>query len=295
MIKADITYSFINEELFKTRMLPYIFGCGMFYTKMNPELKPTEQGNHYFVTFTLKTKNLTQFVAAATGMLRFSPDCILEKIDSIKSEPIQAMQLPSEYENKYIIGAILKPALFFQDSIRGIIEYANKNKFDFVKDDDASEYSTQEVSQIKSQIQGPRYLQKITRLEDGQGDWLMVVPWVYGWQLLADASKQKPTASHCASLPLQISWPAFITFSRLAGASFVIGADTRFDSAWDLKNIIDAAVTKINGIPETRVILGGGINPERVNSVIKTIGKEQYKNIGFAMGSWIANEIEKEN
>jgi hypothetical protein len=295
MIKADITYSFINEELFKSRTLPYIFGCGMFYLKMNPELRIKEQEKRYFVTFTLETKSLTQFVVATTGMLRFSPDCILEKIDVIKTPAIQPKQITLNDENKHIVGAILKPALFFQDSIKGIIDYANKNNFDFIKDDDASEYSAEEFSQIKFQIKGPKYLQKITKLEDAQGDWLMIVPWVYGWQLLVDASKLKPTASHCASLPLQISWPVFVTFSRLAGASFVIGADTKFDDTWILESIFDAATIKIDGIPEIKVILGGGVNPERVNSVLKSTKAEWHKNLGFAMGSWIANEIEKRN
>ena len=40
-------------------------------------------------------------------------------------------------------------------------------------------------------------------------------------------------------------------------------------------------------------MLGGGVNPQRVETVLKSIKKENHKNIGFAMGSWIANEIER--
>lgn len=293
MIKAEVTYSFVNEELFKSRLLPYIFGCGMFYTKMNPALKLKEKEKRFFTSFIVETKTFTQFVAATTGMLRFSPDCILEDIKVIRCNKVESKRLPSDFEDKYLVGAILKPAIFYQESIKGIVKYAMNNKFDFIKDDDASEYSKEEVLQIKSLIKGLKYLQKITKLNDAQSEWVMIVPWVYGWQLLEESCKKLITASHCASLPLQISWYSFVIFSRLAGASMVIGADTKFDNTWNLTKILEAASVKIEGVPETKIILGGGVNPQRVQEVLKSIKKENYKNIGFAMGSWIVNEIEK--
>ncbi|MEK6869352.1 MAG: hypothetical protein AABX74_03935, partial [Nanoarchaeota archaeon] len=57
-----------------------------------------------------------------------------------------------------------------------------------------------------------------------------------------ESCKIQITASHCASLPSQISWISFVIFSRLAGASMVIGADTTFDSTWDLDDILKASV-----------------------------------------------------
>jgi len=295
MIKAEVTYSFVNEELFKSRILPYIFGCGMFYTKMNPVLKIKEKEKRFFTSFIVETKTLTQFVAATTGMLRFSPDCILEEINIIKCDKVESKRLPPTLEETPLIGAILKPAIFYQESIKGIIRYAINNNFDFVKDDDASEYSVEEVLQIKNLIKDLKYLQKITRLDDVQSEWVMVVPFVYGWTLLEQSSKKRITASHCASLPSQISWSVFVIFSRLAGASMVVGADTKFDSTWNLIEILKTASIKIEGVPETKIILGGGINPKRIEEVLKSIKKENYKNIGFAIGSWIANEIEKTN
>jgi len=295
MIKAEITYSFIDKKLFESRMLPYIFGCGMFYTKMNPILKLKEKEKRFFTSFIVETRTFTQFVAATTGMLRFSPDCILEDINIIKCDKVESKRLPFKLEEKYLIGAILKPAIFYQESVKGIIKYAIEHNFDFIKDDDASEYSKEEVLQIKSLIKCPKYLQKITKLSDAQSEWVMVVPWVYGWQLLEESCKIQITASHCASLPSQISWSSFVIFSRLAGASMVIGADTKFDSTWNLTEILKVASIKIEGVPETKIILGGGINPQRVENVLQSIKKENYKNIGFAMGSWIANEIEKTN
>lgn len=293
MIKAEVTYSFIDRNLFESRMLPYIFGCGMFYTKMNPTLKIKEREKRFFTSFIVETRTFTQFVAASTGMLRFTPDCVLEKIKIIKCDKISPKRLPVEIEKKPIVGAILKPAIFFQDNIKGIIRYAIEHNFDFIKDDDASEYSNEEVKMIKSLIKDIEYLQKITKLDDAQSDWVMVVPWVYGWQLLEESCKKRITASHCASLPSQISWYSFVIFSRLAGASLVVGADTKFDNTWDLNEILEAASIQIEGIPQTKIILGGGINPKRVEEVLNSIKKENHKNIGFAMGSWIVNELEK--
>lgn len=293
MIKAEITYTFTNKESFETRLLPYIFGCGMFYTKKNPKLILSSQNSIYETSFVVETRNLTQFVSAITGMLRFSPDSILKNIKIIKCDKVISKGLPKEYENKPIIGAILKPSIYFEKNIKGIIDYANNNDYDFVKDDDASEYSKEEFKKIKSQMKNLKYLQKITSLDNNLGDWWMVVPWVYGWNLLEESSKINVTASHCASLPSQIEWQPFIILSRLAGASLVVGADKKFDSTFIIEEAIKASKETIAGVPETKIILGGGINPKRINEVLKSIPKEDYRYIGFASGSWIVNEIDK--
>ena len=187
----------MNEELFKSRLLPYIFGCGMFYTKMNPTLELKEKEKRFFTSFIVETKTFTQFVAATTGMLRFSPDCILEEIRIIKCDKVESKKLPIHLEEKPLVGAILKPAIFYRESIKGIIKYAIEHNFDFVKDDDASEYSKEEASQIKSLIGSPNYLQKITKLSDSQSEWVMVVPWVHGWQLLEESYLFSSSAEIC--------------------------------------------------------------------------------------------------
>ena len=282
MIKAEVTYSFTNKELFETRFLPYIFGCGMFYTKKNPKLIVSSKNSKFETSFVVETRNLTQFVSAITGMLRFSPDSILKKIKIIKCDKVISKKLPSEYENKPILGVILKPSIYFEKNIKGIVDYAISNNYDFVKDDDASEYSDDEFKKIKALMKNIKYLQKITSLDNNVGDWWMIVPWVYGWNLLEQSSKINITASHCATLPSQIEWQPFIILSRLAGASLVVGADKKFDSTFNVEEIIKASKERIAGVPETKVILGGGINPKRIEEILKSISKEDYRYIGFA-------------
>ena len=118
----------------------------------------------------------------------------------------------------------------------------------------------------------------------------MVMPCVSGWQLLEQTSKQKITAAHCAGLSFQISWQPFIMFSRLAGAAMVIAPDKEFDQSFDLKEFIKEASMPIKGVPETRIILGGGLTPIRIKKVLKSVDKSYYKNLGFIMGSWILKQ-----
>lgn len=293
MIKAEVTYTFEDKELFETRFLPYIFGCGMFYTKKNPKLMLSSQNSKFETSFIVETRSLTQFVSAITGMLKFSPDSRLEKIKIIKCDKVISKRLPSEYEIKPILGAILKPSIYFEKNIKDIVNWAIKNNYDFIKDDDASEYTSEEIKKIKSLMTNIKYLQKITSLNNNLGDWWMVVPWVYGWNLLENSSKVNVTASHCATLPSQIGWQPFIIFSRLAGAALVVGADKKFDNTFNLDEVINASKEKILGVPEIKIILGGGINPKRIKEVLNSVKKEYYRYIGFASGSWIVNEIEK--
>ncbi|MBW2990706.1 hypothetical protein KY348_03310 [Candidatus Woesearchaeota archaeon] len=295
VIKAEVTYSFQDKERFQNKVLPYVFGCGMFYTNKNPEIKLTDDNARYRTSFILKTKSLAQLVSATTSMLRFSPDCKLEKVKIMKCPKITSKQLPDQYTKKFLLGVILKPSLFYEDSINKVIDYALKNKYDFVKDDDVSEYSTKESARISRIVKGPVYLQKITSLNNiqGEGDWNLVTPCIHGWQLLEQASKQKVTAAHCAGLSPQISWESFIMFSRLAGAAMVICPDTEFDKSFDLKNLIKEASIPIGGVPETRIIIGGGLTPARIKEVLKNIDKSYYKNLGFAIGSWILKRNDK--
>ena len=79
-------------------------------------------------------------------------------------------------------------------------------------------------------------------------------------------------------------------FSRLAGAAMVIAPDKEFDQSFDLKEFIKEASMPIKGVPETRIILGGGLTPIRIKKVLKSVDKSYYKNLGFIMGSWILKQ-----
>lgn len=115
----------------------------------------------------------------------------------------------------------------------------------------------------------------------------MIVPWVDGWKLLQEMSKQSITSSHCAALSPHVSWYSHIIFSRLAGASLVIVPDPAFDKTFDLKLALEAASKQIDGVNSTRLIISGGINPSRIKDILKEIDKKNHKYVGFAVGSWL--------
>ncbi len=96
----------------------------------------------------------------------------------------------------------------------------------------------------------------------------MIVPWVDGWKLLQEISRKSLTASHCAALSPQVSWYSQIIFSRLAGASLVIVPDPAFDNIFDLKLALEAASRQIDAVNSTRLIISGGINPDRIRKVL---------------------------
>ena len=93
----------------------------------------------------------------------------------------------------------------------------------------------------------------------------IIVPWIDGWKLLEETSKKVVTASHCANLSPQISWQAHIMFSRLVGASLIIVPDPLFDRKFNLKIALETAKKEVKGMNTTRIILSGGINPERIS------------------------------
>lgn len=281
MIKAKVHYTFKDKKSFEKKVIPYIFGGGIFYNDLNYSLDNGE------FSVIINAENFSQLITSTTGMLRYSPGTILEKIEVIYTEK-------SNYKTcnlcgkKPILGIIIKPSFSFKESIaKEIIKSANNSKLDFVKDDDASEYSLEEAKIIKTLSKDIAYFQKISDSNKLVSNFSMVVPWVDGWKLLQEMSRKSISVSHCASLSPQISWYSHIIFSRLAGASLIIVADPLFDKNFNLKDALEAASKKIEGIETARLILSGGINPERIRKLLNKIDEKDYCYIGFAVGSWI--------
>ncbi|MDP3742323.1 MAG: RuBisCO large subunit C-terminal-like domain-containing protein, partial [Candidatus Micrarchaeota archaeon] len=290
---AILHYSTKNRKSFEDKVVPYVFGGGIFYKETSA--KPTFK--HHQLSLNIETTSLSQLITASTGMLRYSPDCVLEKIQIIDSDKVIARTSEQLNVERPLLGAIIKPSLGYNSKIaEKIIESAAKAKLDFVKDDDASEYSKQEARKIKRLANNVPYLQKIAEPQKLVGEFSMVVPWVDGWTLLQKMSKKSITTSHCAALSPQVSWYSHVIFSRLAGASLVIVPDSAFDDKFDLKLALEAASRQIIGVNSVRLIISGGITPSRIVSVLKKIDKKQRKYVGFAVGSWLlsySNNIAK--
>ncbi len=284
MMRVRLQYFVKDRKLFEDKVLPYVFGGGIFYKEI--DAKPTFEQNQ--LSITIETNTLSQLVTASTGMLRYSPDSVLEKIDVIQTDKIVSKTSSKIDVERSLLGVIIKPSLSFKSAIaKELIEASGKMKVDFVKDDDASEYSKQEAEEIKKLAGDISYLQKIVEPEHLVSDFSMVVPWIDGWTLLQEMSKKSVTTSHCAALSSQVSWYSHIIFSRLAGASWVIVPDPAFDSKFNLKLALEATSKQIDGINSTRLIISGGINPSRINSLLKEIDKKHHKYVGFAVGSWL--------
>ncbi len=284
MIRARLQYFVKDRKSFEDKVLPYVFGGGIFYKEI--DAKSTIKQNQ--LSLTIKTNTLSQLVTASTGMLRYSPDSVLEKIDIIQTDKIDSKFSTKFNVERPLLGVVIKPSLSFKNEIaKKLIESSQKAKVDFVKDDDASEYSKQEAEETKKLAGNVSYLQKIVEPEKLASDFSMVVPWVDGWKLLGEMSKKSVAASHCAALSPQVSWYAHIIFSRLAGASLVIVPDPVFDNKFNLKLALEATSKQIDGVNSTRLIISGGINPNRINSLLKEIDKKDYKYVGFAVGSWL--------
>lgn len=284
MIRARLQYFVKDRKSFEDKVLPYVFGGGIFYKEI--DVKPTFEQNQLSVI--IGTNTLSQLITASTGMLRYSPDSILERVDIIQTDKIVA-ETSQKFEIKRpLLGVIIKPSLSFKTEIaKKLIDSSGKTKVDFIKDDDASEYSEQESEEIKRLVGDVSYLQKIVEPEKLVSDFSMVIPWVDGWELLQEMSKKSVTASHCAALSPQVSWHVHITFSRLAGASLIIVPDPAFDNKFNLKLALEATSKQIDGVNSSRLIFSGGINPSRINSILKEIDKKHHKNVGFAVGSWL--------
>lgn len=289
MIKVKITYSLKNKKIFENKMLPYITGGGIFY-KQNHFYTYIRSNKKYNASIILKCKSLSQLINTSTSMLRYCPDCILEDIKIIQSS-INYKKKISNFPKRPIMGAILKPAIEYNpDIIPKIIKYAIKNNFDFIKDDDASEYNRYEAKKIKNMTNIP-YFQKIINPSDSVSDYNMICPWINGWQILEEVSKNKISICHCANLPNQISWYAHIIFSRLAGADLTIVPDSNFDKTFNIQKGIKIANSNIKDVKTSKLIISGGITPKRINEILKKVEKSDRKNIGFAIGSYITKSI----
>ncbi len=270
MIEADVEYLVRDNESFQNKVLPYIYGGGIFYKKVIEDLSKSDFKQK--VRISIKSNTLSQFITILTGMLRYSNDCLLDRIyitdNNIKN---------SEYKlniNKSLIGLILKPSINYNTKIiKSLILAANRNKLDFIKDDDASEYSLKEFNKIKKLSGKVPYFSKVVNIKSLYGKYAMIVPWVDGWDLLQKASKQAVTISHCANLSPQISWYTHIIFSRLAGASIVIVPDTEFDNSFNLNSCLEAATINIKDVNTIRLIISGGINPNRINQIMNLVDK----------------------
>lgn len=284
MIRARLQYFVKDRKSFEDKVLPYVFGGGIFYKEI--DAKPTFEQNQ--LSITIETNTLSQLITASTGMLRYSPASVLEKIDIIKTDKVISKTSEKFNIESPILGVIIKPSLSFKSEIaKKLIEASSETKVDFVKDDDASEYSKQEAEEILKLAGDVSYLQKSVEPERLVSKFSMVVPWVDGWKLLQEMSKNSVTSSHCAALSPQVSWYSHIIFSRLAGASLVIVPDPAFDEKFNLKLALEAASKQIDGIHSTRLIISGGINPSRIKEILKEVDKKHHKFVGFAVGSWL--------
>jgi len=284
MIRARLQYFVKDRKSFEDKVFPYIFGGGIFFKDI--DAKPTFEQNQLSVI--IETSTLSQLVTVSTGMLRYSPDCVLEKVDILQTDKIFSKTSSKIDIERPLLGVIIKPSLSFKPEIaKKLVEASEKAKVDFVKDDDVSEYSKQEAEEIKKLAGDVSYLQKIVEPESLVSDFSMVVPWVYGWNLLQEMSKTSVTTSHCAALSPQVSWYAHILFSRIAGASLVIVPDPAFDNKFNLKLALEAASKQIDGVSSTRLIISGGINPSRISNLSKEIDKKHHRYVGFAVGSWV--------
>ena len=286
MIKAKLTYSFKDRKSFENKVLPYIFGKGIFYRK-GYSVKHKDKK----IEFIIQVKSLSQLITASTGMLRYSPGSKLEEIRIIKTEP---KKLPkNEYENlnEIILGAILKPSLLENPAaIKKIVKFSIENNLQFVKDDDASDYSKKEATKIKKLMGNLPYFQKISNENSLISKHTMIVPWVDGWELSEKIGKKAIIMVHCANLSPQISWNSQIIFSRVAGASFAIVPDSLFDKTFNLFSSIKTAKQRIKGLKPIKLIVSGGINPKRIIKIKNSLKREDYRSIGFAIGSWILNK-----
>ncbi|MBU0760278.1 MAG: hypothetical protein KJ600_06830 [Nanoarchaeota archaeon] len=282
MIRAIAKYRFEDKDSFESKIIPYLFGGGIFYKKPVPNYEIKNKR----ALVDVKTGSLSQLITVLTGMLRYSAGCVLEDIEIVDCSiaPLKDKTL----SEKISLGVILKPSLKFQEGIvSDLIKLAVKNKIDFVKDDDASEYSKEDSNKINGLVSDLDYFQKIVNPDSLVSDCAMIVPWVDGWNLVGEISNKHVTMVHCAGLSQQISWSSHIIFSRLAGASFVVVSDPLFDKDFNLDVALDSATRETKGVGKTKLILSGGINPERIKGIIKSVNERFIPYIGFAVGSWV--------
>lgn len=125
MIKARLQYFVKDRKSFDDKVLPYVFGGGIFYKEI--DAKPTFDQNQLSVT--IETNTLSQLITASTGMLRYSPDSVLEKIDVIKTD--NAISKTSEkFDVEHpLLGVIIKPSLSFKLKLqRNLLSLREKQK-----------------------------------------------------------------------------------------------------------------------------------------------------------------------
>jgi len=284
MIKARIYYLIKDKKSFEDKVMPYIFGGGVYYRDIGTKQALSQNQ----LSVIIEKCTLSQLIAASTGMLRYSPGSILEKVDVINADKTVSKISDKFDVERPLLGVIIKPSLLFKAGIvKNLIEASRKMRVDFLKDDDISEYSEREMEEIKRLANDLSYFQKVANPKRWASKFCMVVPWIDGWTLLQEISKKSMTISHCAALSLQVSWYSHIIFSRLAGASLVIVPDPMFDKKFNLRLALEAASKDIDGVNSTRLIISGGVNPSRIKRILKEIDKKCHKYMGFAVGSWI--------
>jgi len=281
-IEADAFYRVRDISSFENKVLPYIYGGGIYYKTIIPKV----DGGRTYYRVPIKTKTLSQLVTALTGMLRYSPSCRLETLDIRRAPKRRRLVLTPR---RSLLGIILKPSLSYESNlVRRLVEKSLDHDIDFIKDDDASGYGILEAQQIQNLLKNRiAYFQKIVHPSSLVSDSAMVVPWVDGWYLLDQMSQICPTISHCANLPPYVSWPAYITLSRLSGADFVIIPDSKFDKTLNIKQALEAATGKLENLPPVRLIISGGVNPQRIKEILDSVKETYYENIDFAVGSWL--------
>ncbi|MBU2564210.1 hypothetical protein KKA23_01360 [Patescibacteria group bacterium] len=285
-MKIVVYYKIKNKTSFSKRVIPYIYGLGEYRPEFITDTKWISKKK---LKATINTKSVSQLTDATIGMLRFSSGSFLENIEIEECSHINK-ELKLFQNNEAIIGAILKPALADIKAHYRIIKSVFKLGFDFIKDDDVIEFSDDRVKKIYKYC-GKKiaYFHKTSNQKQFTNLPTMIIPWIDGWSLVEEFSKNKkaPLMTHCANMPLQISWSSHIVLSRLAGADFIIVPDSKFDKTANLKEMIEAVSRKIKNLPSTRIIIAGAITPKRIEEIKKSINKKFHKFIGFAIGSWL--------
>lgn len=283
-MKVVAYYKVKNKTSFTKKSIPYIYGSGQHYQEIITDVKWLSNKK---VKATINAESVSQLVDASVGMLRFSPGSFLENIEVKECGRINK-NLKLFQNNKAIVGAILKPALAGLKKHQEIIKKALSLDFDFVKDDDVVELSTDRVKNLYK-FCGKKivYFHKVNNQKQFTNRPTMIVPWVDGWSLAESFNKKTPLIIHCANTSLQISWKAHIILSRLIGGDFIIVPDEKFDKSANFKEMIEAVLRKTKNLPSARIIIAGAITPKRIGEIKKSINKRFYKFIGFAIGSWL--------
>jgi hypothetical protein len=277
-------YRVADHQQFERTVAPYVYGSGEHARDVVTSAQWQGDGA---ATLEVTAASVSQFVTAAIGMLRFASGSSLERLDVIEATSPRSRD---PFPARAVTGAILKPALADVAAHRAFIERAISEGMDFVKDDDVTEFSTERTDALEATCGGRiMYFRKTSALAHATSVPVMVVPWIDGWPLAERfaADIGAPLLIHPANTPTTISWEAHVTLGRLIGACAVVVPDARFDPSANLDAMLRAATAPNGGISPTRLLLAGGITPQRIEEITRAVRPDAHRHLGFTIGSWL--------